>query len=172
MLKAAGLVLIFLACLGTGIARGQRLGQRIRQLRQLMRLAEFLKGEIAFARTTLPDAFLQIAGKLESPMDGFCRQLAGQMREKKGEEFSVLLWESMEAAWKNTCLEKEDVDEFYQAARNLGYLDQGMQIHLLERYLKEMEQKLELLCGALPGQRKLCRCLGLLGGVFLVILLI
>lgn len=172
MLKMTGLILIFFACLGAGCTKGQRLSQRIRQLRQLIRLVEFLKGEISFARTTLPDAFLQISGKLERPMDTFCRQIAEEMRTKKGEEFSHLLLKTIEKTWKNTCLEPEDVEEFYQTASHLGYLDQRMQIHLLEGYLRELQQKTETLMKELPGQRKLFQSLGLLGGVFFVILLV
>ncbi|MBS6196118.1 MAG: stage III sporulation protein AB [Clostridiales bacterium] len=172
MIRLTGAVLLFIACCGMGFWKSQQCAGRVRQLQELMRIGEFLKGEITFARTTLPEAMERIGEKTESPFAEFLGELAVRLRKYSGEKFSVILRQTMEETMKNTYLEKEDVEAFYQAACNLGYLDKEMQIHLLERYLKEQEQKVKLLTAQLPGKRKLLRSLGVLGGAFLVILFI
>lgn len=131
-----------------------------------------LKGEITFARTTLPEALERIGGKTEPPFSDFLETLAVRMKKYSGEKFSYILQQTMNDTMKNTYLEEEDMESFYQAACNLGYLDREMQIHLLESYLKEQGQKVEMLTAQLPGKRKLSRSLGILGGAFLVILLL
>ena len=45
-----------------------------------------------------------------------------------------------------------------------------MKIHILDRYLKEQAQKVEMLTVQMPKQQKLFRSLGILGGAFFVIL--
>lgn len=172
MTRLAGAVLLFTACCGMGFWKSQQCTGRVRQLQELMRIGGFLKGEITFARTTLPEALERIGGKTEPPFSDFLETLAVRMKKYSGEKFSYILQQTMNDTMKNTYLEEEDMESFYQAACNLGYLDREMQIHLLESYLKEQGQKVEMLTAQLPGKRKLSRSLGILGGAFLVILLL
>lgn len=172
MMKLTGAVLLFVSCCGMGYWTSQQYSERIRQIRELMRIGEFLKGEISFARTTLPEALERIGDKTEMPFSEFVKTLAKQMKGYSGEDFSHILQETMRETLENTCLEKEDKEAFYHAACNLGYLDKEMQTHLLERYLREQEQKLSMLTAQLPEKRKLFRSLGVLGGAFFVVLLL
>lgn len=172
MIRLTGAALLFFACCGMGFWKSQQCSGRIRQLQELMHIGEFLKGEISFARTTLPEALERIGEKTEPPFSGFLKTLARRMKKYSGEKFSCILQQTLNDTMKNTYLEKEDIEAFYQAACNLGYLDKEMQIHLLERYLKEQDQKAEMLKNQLPGMKKLSRSLGILGGAFLVILLL
>lgn len=155
-----------------GFWKSRQCAGRIHQLRELMRIVVFLKGEIAFARTTLPEALERISEKTELPFSACLKMIAERMKKCSGEEFSHILERTFRETLENTYLEREDKEEFYQAARNLGYLDKEMQIHLLESYLREQEEKVEMLTEELPGKRKLCRSMGILGGAFLVILLL
>ena len=47
-----------------------------------------------------------------------------------------------------------------------------MQVHILETYRMEQERKVLRLTGELPAKQKLFQSLGILGGIFLVILLL
>ena len=46
-----------------------------------------------------------------------------------------------------------------------------MQKNAMKRYLKELEQKIEYLQKEIPQKRKLYQSLGVMGGIFLLILL-
>lgn len=172
MSKFFGAVLLFFSCCGFGFWKSQKCEGRVCQLRELIRIAEFLKGEIAFARTTLPEAMERIGGKVKAPFSDFLHELAEHMNAYSGKDFSSLLQEMIDIHLNETSLEAEDREVFYQMACNLGYLDQKMQIHLLERYIREEEEKIHFLAAELPGKRKLFRSLGILGGTFLIILLL
>lgn len=172
MMKLTGAVLLFVSCCGMGYWTSQQCSGRVSQLRELMRIGEFLKGEISFARTTLPEALERISDKTETPFSDFLKMLAKRMKGYSGEDFSHILHQTMRETLENTYLEREDMEAFYHAACNLGYLDKKMQIHLLEGYLREEEQKVSMLTAQLPEKRKLFRSLGVLGGAFLVILLL
>ena len=170
MIRCTGALLLFFACSGMGFWKSRQCTGRVHQLKELIKMGYFLKGEISFARTTLPEALGQMGEKVEFPFSEFVRTLSERMKKYSGENFSHTLRAVMEEKLKDTYLETVDLEEFYSAACNLGYLDKEMQIHILDRYLKEQAQKVEMLTVQMPKQQKLFRSLGILGGAFFVIL--
>ena len=73
--------------------------------------------------------------------------------------------------YDNAALTKEDKEEFARFGESLGYLDVEMQKNAMKLYLKELEQKIEYLQKEIPQKRKLYQSLGVMGGIFLLILL-
>lgn len=170
MIRIMGALLLFAACCGAGFEKSRQCRGRVCQLRELIKISDFLKGEISFAKSTLPEALERIGEKTVDPFSDFVKKLAERMKKYSGEDFSYTLRLTMEEMLKDTYLVREDIEDFYGAACYLGYLDREMQIHILDRYLKEQTQKVEMLSAQMPKQQKLFRSLGILGGAFLVIL--
>lgn len=172
MIRVFGAVLLSVSCAGLGLLESLRLKKRVDQLRVLIRIASFLEGEIAFARTTLPEALRAVGGRTAAPFSEFLSELARQLETSSGKTFGELLRQSVAVHLKGTELCREDLEDFCEAAVHLGYLDGKMQVHILETYQKEQEQKVLRLMGELPAKQKLFQSLGILGGIFLVILLL
>ena len=170
MEKIVGSVLLFVACTGIGFYKAQEYGERIRQIRILVRISEYLKGEIEFYRTTIPNDLEHIREKSEEPFSEFLQEVSRQMMKQDGRKLTAILQESMEKLKKSTSLHQEDKTMFAEYVGQLGYLDKNMQIHLLEEYKKEQEKQLEFLAADLPGKQKLFSSLGILGGAFLILL--
>ena len=155
-----------------GLLESLRLKKRIDQLKLLIRIASCLEGEISFAKTTLPEALRSVGGRLASPFSEFLRDLASRLETCPGKSFGELLRQSAAAHLEGTELCREDLEDFYGAAADLGYLDGKMQVHILKTYRMEQERKVLRLTGELPAKQKLFQSLGILGGIFLVILLL
>ena len=172
MVRLIGVFVLLFSCVGAGVWMGKKEQLRMQQLRELIRSMEFLKGEISFARTTLPDAMEQLSNHVKPPFQTLFSKLAVEMKMHPGTGFEEILYGMLESDKEKWDLRSEDVEHFYQACSNLGYLDKEMQIHILERYIKEQEKIVEQLSGEIPQKIKLYRSLGVLGGVFLVIVLI
>ena len=81
------------------------------------------------------------------------------------------LYKEIKEQLKGTALTKEDKEEFARFGESLGYLDVEMQKNAMKLYLKELEQKIEYLQKEIPQKRKLYQSLGVMGGIFLLILL-
>ena len=77
----------------------------------------------------------------------------------------------MKGQLKGRAITKEDKEEFARFGESLGYLDVEMQKNAMKLYLKELEQKIEYLQKEIPQKRKLYQSLGVMGGIFLLILL-
>ncbi len=172
MVRLIGVFLLLFSCIGAGVCMGRREQQRIHQLGELIRSMEYLKGEISFARTTLPEAMEQLSKHILPPFHNLFAGLALELKQHPGTGFGEILYTMLENEKQNWELLPKDVDNFYQACCNLGYLDKEMQIHMLERYMKELEKTVEKLSKEIPQKIKLYRNLGVLGGVFLVVVLV
>ena len=147
MLKVSGALLVFFAGWGMGNWRSRQYQQRIKDLQILQLIISCLIGEISYARNTLPEAFSRISEKVTSPFREYLQSVAKRLKEQ---------------TW----------DLFLQTLGHLGYLDAKMQIQLLESGRTELAMREEKLQHQLPEQKRVWQSLGILGGAFLVVILI
>ena len=110
MIRCTGALLLFFACCGMGFWKSRQCTGRVHQLKELMKMGYFLKGEISFARTTLPEALGQMGEKVEFPFSEFVRILSERMKKYSGENFSHTLRAVMEEKLKDTYLETVDLE--------------------------------------------------------------
>ena len=73
---------------------------------------------------------------------------------------------------KQSALSAKDKEALMQMGAFLGYLDKDMQLRTVELYLEELDREIQTAGESIPGKQRLCRSLGILGGLFLVLLLI
>ena len=130
----------------------------------------FLRGEIALAVSTLPEAMQQIQKRTTPPFTEFFANLSENMQQSSGEEFAELLQRQVNYLKKNSSLTTEDLETFSQTAGHLGYLDKEMQLHLLDRYLQEQQETIKTLQKQLPDKKRVVRSIGILAGVLLLVL--
>ena len=103
MLKAAGLFLLFSACLSFGFGKSHALKKRLEFLRELKKALLLLSGEIRCAKTPLPDAFCKIGGKLREPLRFFFQSVAKEL-EGEGRKLPEIVFQDQlgclgESAW-------------------------------------------------------------------------
>ena len=171
MLRVAGACLILSASSLLGVQKSRQFTKRIEQLQELQRIVLLIQGEILYKNAALPEALRSSAGKVKVPFDSFLRQTAGRADAFDGVRFSDLFETEIKEQLKGTALTKEDKEEFARFGESLGYLDVEMQKNAMMLYLKELEQKIEYLQKEIPQKRKLYQSLGVMGGIFLLIIL-
>ena len=170
MLKLAGAGLLLFACAGWGFSVSWQLWERMRDLRELRRIAALLRQEISYAGTALPEALGRIAKKVSRPFGEFLDRLAQELVKYPGDSFAMIFAEQVDEQLYRTALEPQDLADFKELGRYLGYLDKEMQLANLDLYLAETEEKLARLTQELPARRKLFQVLGVMAGLFLAVL--
>lgn len=172
MLRIGALCILVCASAGLGYLMGQRLSKRLEQLKVLKRMMLFLQGEISCARSPLPEAFWNVAGRLPEPFREFLREVSEDLCRYEGETLGEVFAENADCHLKDTSLTREDLERLKELGENLGYLDKAMQLAHLETYGRELDMAIEELTEGLPVRKKLFRSLGIMGGLFLAILFI
>lgn len=154
-----------------GMLCASRLKSRILELKRLERMAMLIRQEIAYGRIPLPDIFDRLGRRIEQPQADFLKALAGELREHGDTCFSDIFSRQADTRLGTGNLRREDLDSLKGMGTYLGYLDRDTQIHTLDMYLRDTEKKIQELSEQYPEKSKICRTLGVMGGIFLVVLL-
>lgn len=157
---------------GIGFSYSFYLGRRLEQLRQLQRMALLLRGEISYGNAVLTEALASIGRKLEEPFCFFLNRVSSRLKGYPDKSFQQVFQEEVRETLKQSALSAKDKEALMQMGAFLGYLDKDMQLRTVELYLEELDREIQAAKESIPGRQKLCRSLGILGGLFLVLLLI
>lgn len=161
-----------LATTMTGFRIGETYRARIGNLYTLKRMAQLFEGEIRYGNALLEEVFVSCARRLPEPFATFLSQI--------GQKLSVLpgvllgdIWErEVKESLKQTCLTRQDKEELRLFGRQLGHLDIQMQQKVIKQYESVLDRELEELQGEAQKKQKLYRTLGVLSGLFVLILLL
>lgn len=173
-IKIIGAVLVIAAGAGFGTCPVQKITCRTKEWEELYFCLLRLKSEINHAVKTLPEALKDSVGGRPEKNVGVYRhtlwRLAECMEEGK-QEYGVLLSGVTEEGFRNSVVTAEEAERFRQTFRYLGGGDREKQLQLLEYYAETVR-----LAIAEEKQKKkekayLYRSLGLLGGIFLSVIL-
>ena len=173
-LKIIGAVLIVFAGAGFGACPVHKMKERTQEMEDLYFCLLRLKSEIRHAVKTLPEALKCAAdsgkGKTAGSYRRALKEVAKRM-ETGGESYGVLLRESAEEVFQGSVVKKEEQDAFVETFLLLGGADREKQIQALEYYA----ETIRLLITEEKQQKKerayLYRSLGVLGGIFLSVIL-
>lgn len=171
MLRGVGLGMIFFACSAIGVTAAWELKRRIRSLRDLEEAMMLLQGEIRYARATLPEAFQHVGQRAAPSCRPFFESTGKLMEQLKHKSAREAMQSCAEEKLKNQGLKREDLERLYRVGEQLGYLDQEMQIKGIEFYIEQQKAACSDAEKEYKEKERVYHCLGVMGGLFLVILL-
>lgn len=171
MLKNAGVFLILLSAAGLGYTKSRELILRERNLRQLLQMIIYLKGSVRCGCASFPEAFKETAGKLSGVYREFLREISARMKNSQGSTLAEIYRRCAEEKLKDLRLSGAEQEFLFSIGGRLGYLDREMQLRQLELCEDEIQRFLEELRKEMPEKKKLYQSLGVLGGIFLAVLL-
>ena len=170
--KVVGCILIILSSSLMGIYYGNELKNRVNDLKELKKLIILLRGDIRFSNTPLPEAISGIARRHDGSFKGFFTGVSEKLSEYSGNTFSQVWKEAVENQLHSTSLNKKDKSSLIQFGENLGYLDKEMQMNTIELFINQMEDELQDLSETTKEKVYLYKSLGIMGGIFISIIMI
>ncbi len=171
-LKMIGISLIMCTTfLGGGMA-ADKIKVQYEQLKYLQKLICRLRSEIRYAKSYLGEAFYQIGMAEKSPYREWLLGMSEQMEEKKGGRFLEIWEEQTKKNLHNSGLSKETLVRLMDFGGQLGGTDVEMQVKALELYQEEIELSMEEIREEMRTKMRLCHCLGIMSGIFVIILLL
>ncbi len=170
--KLLGICMILLAAGGCGLTYSRRLRLRLEQVRELQQLMMLLHGEIQYQCTTLPEAFEACGGQVESVCGMWMTETGRRLNAMEGMGFREIWEEQLLDLQSRTVLNKACVDDLRRLGNQMSFPDRDTQLGALTLYSQRLREQEEQLSRELPAKMKLGAMLGVLAGMFLVILLI
>ncbi len=170
MLKALGMACLFLGCFFWGFNKSLLLKGRITALTELQKLLNLICGEIRCGHTPLPEAFLLSGRKVRAPFGRFASELGESLLKEEKKTF-VDLWEEKLSLLGRTGLLSEDLDLIRELGGRIQSVDVGIQLEVLKFYEEMAGGRAKKAGEEYTVKARMYRYLGVLFGLFVVILL-
>lgn len=171
MFKIVGGICVIAATSGLGIWMAGQWKAHLRAVEQLRRMIFMLKGEILYANAPLEEAFSHVGRKNEGPLGQFFTAVSRRIERQQGEAFYAMWKEEISALGSDCGLSEKDRQELAGFGEHLGYLDCEMQERTILLYLEQLDLAIDYLREHQREKSHLYTSLGIMAGLFLVIIL-
>lgn len=171
MLKIIGMILIIGASTGFGFSMSYDLRKRIDELKYIRKIMLMLRGEVKYIKSPIPEAFLNISVRVKEPYKLFLDNTSKELIELEGKTFYDIWRNRIKVDLKDLKLKKEDLFHLEKIGENLGYLDGEMQLGTIDLYVEQLADEIKSLEGTISSKSRIYNCLGVMGGIFMAILL-
>lgn len=171
-LRIAGCILVVAGASGYGAWMAKGYVERLKTVEQLRQMILLLKGQIVYANASLQEAFEAVGRRTEGvPADLFVK-VAERIGNKQGEPF-IQIWKDEVARLEGMCaLTEADRQSLAALGEHLGFLDRDMQERNLLLYLEQLDLTIQDMRIHKQERCRLYTSLGMMGGLFLAIILI
>ena len=173
-IKLIGAVLVVLAGAGFGAYPVHKIKERTREFETLYFCLLRLKSEIGHGGKPLPEAMKTAADSKRDGKQGSCcrvlQALANRLEQER-EAYETQLRKCTEEGFRDGVLTKDEQDAVTETFLLLGGGDKEKQMQMLSYYAETICQTIGLEKQKKKEKSYLYRSLGIIGGIFLAVLL-
>ena len=171
MLKVMGCFFIIYASFMTGHAVGNYHTRMIKEMEELILLMHIIRNQIIYEGTEIPELLETCEKRAGGGVKIWLRHLSHTIATCRDKSFVEIWQESMEVLSNQTALRGDIVDEVRRFGAILGDMDVEAQVSRMNLIENIVEDRYEKERNRNGGIKRLSSSLGLLGGVFIVIML-
>ena len=172
MVKMIGAILVLVSAYAIGSLFALRIKEHEKWLKD-MKLAIFLLlGELEYRQMPLPEALRLVAQRHGGVLAAFFQATAEELEKKEGFTMKEIWQQQAGVLLKDSALTKEQRDEFAELGVYFMETDRETRRNALEFYLNRLEEDIIGMREKGADKAYLCRTLGMLGGAFLLILVL
>ena len=166
MLKWIGSILILIAGGGIGFSKSYDMEKHLEELEELKKLFYLLRSELQYSRIPFAEVFEKMVPKTVEPYQAWLQYLYQSLNEKRTGSFWKIWSQSIEEKLKHSRLKKQEMEELQNVGKNLEYMES------FDLYIEQLEHRIKNTREEYRSKRKLCQSMGIMGGIFLVIILL
>ena len=160
MQKVIGGILILSATAGAGVVYGNELKRYLRNMVYLRYVFGLIRGEIEYTCAPLPEIFFGVSARVKEPYRRWLKKTAEEMECRDLSGFARV--------W-NRCTDKYLEIPGLKQEHKILIKEPGT---FLGSFLNKMVLEIEKLRAELASKVKVGRCLGVMAGLFFIVLLI
>ncbi len=165
-MKLLGSILILMCSATLGLLKSHELQLHIKELEEIKRIFFMIKNELKYSKSMFEDIFVEISRKTEGRYKIWMQNLAEELNRREQQSFVEIWTLCSETFSEQLHLTLEEKNELNRVGRNLSCLDS------LNLYLEQLELSIDSARMEARNKKKLYQSMGVLGGVFLVIVLL
>lgn len=171
LLKLSGGLFVVMGASGLGFWLADQWKLHLQYLEQLRKMIFLLKGEILYAHSPLEEAFFRAGKKSGGELGDFFVDISRRIENQSGELFFTIWQEEIQNFGKGMPLSEKDKRDLSGFGEHLGYLDLEMQERTILLYLEQLDLEIDYLREHQKEKSRLYTSLGVMGGLFLAIIM-
>lgn len=173
MFKLSGAALIITACTYYGFYLSSNLYMRTRIIQSLITALHYIKAQIGYASSTLPDIFMDLSVNSDNCYVQEMFSYAAKTLSGEGIVTYEAVWEvAVNVLNRRKILKKDELNVMYELSHFNSYIDKNMQVQNLELSIERLKRINENVAMDIAPRMKICRIGGITAGVFIAIMLI
>lgn len=172
MLKITGCLCILAGCIGWGIGRVRDERNRIRHLREMIRIIKRIQNEISYGRHTLPEICLILSEYCKTSYGECFRTIYERTKQQDGTCLEKIWEEELARSLHRTRLQEEEKEILIGLPQNLGIQEEKYQAESIGQSMDLLLRKCRQAEDAIENKSRVIFSLSILTGVFLTILLL
>lgn len=172
MLKLLGAILVITSSAGIGLYLSSMTRGRLSDLKEFKKNIVILRGDIRYGSTPLPEAIETVGYRCNDNFKPFFEGINEDLRKQDGSSFCQMWDKATKEYMGQTYLNQKDKANISKLGDNLGYLDKEMQVKTIDLFLEQMELEITEATDTIKDKTRLYNMLGVLGGIFVTIVLI
>lgn len=167
-----GSVLVLTATSGVGFLYGVEQQEYLEKLLDIRRIVYQIKGELEYRKAPLGEVFGRVSVRMKEPYRSWLMQLEYQVENREEDDFYTIWVRAIEQSLGELHFKKEHVNQLKEMGSCLGQMDDASEAKNLQLYVERLELEIEKIRSGLGEKRRIGNCLGIMGGIFLIIVLI
>ena len=172
MIKLVGAILVLISAYAIGSLLALQIKEQEKWLKDIKTTLFLLLGELEYRQIPLPEAMEQISKRHGGHLSAFYQVLSEEMKKKEGFTVQELWCRVSEPALRECPLTKTQKEEFAELGLYFMESDKKTRREALDFYLSRLEEDIVQIREKGADKAYLCRTLGMLGGIFLLILVL
>ncbi len=172
MVKIFGSLLVIFSLGMTGICKADKLRKRYEELLDFRKILVMLQGEIRYNNATISEAFAHVGRHFSGSYKKILDKASDKTAENSGNSLEEI-WIHIVDEYKGDLNVKDnEIDIIKELGRSMGYLDCEMQENALNMLIEKIQVVIDEQGGKLPENVKVYRCMGIMLGIFVVLLIV
>ncbi len=172
MQRFIGGVLILTATAGAGYVYGMELKNYLETMRYLRYVISLIKGEIAYSGAPLQEIFSGVAKRIRQPYRSWLEETARELENREESAFARTWNKCVDRYLKPLHLKYDHLILLKEPGTFLANLERDTLDRTLQMYLNRMDLEIEKLREGLAGKIRVGGCLGVMSGIFLIVILL
>lgn len=149
-----------------GFAKSNDLQNHLNELEEIKKLFYLFRSELQYTKAIFAEVFEKVSRKTKEPYSTWLQCLCQRLLKKDVQSFWEIWCLSIEENLQQANLKEDELEELKNIGKNLEYIES------LDLFIEQLEYKIKNTREAYRTKQKLCKSMGIMIGIFLVILLL
>lgn len=154
-----------------GIMKAERVKNQLDNMKYLQRIISLLQSEIRYSRVFLGEIFHNIGQGTKEPYKSWLLEMSERADAFSGDSMEDIWKSSIERNLKILELPQCELEALKSLGNQLGYADIQVQMRLLDLYQEHLNRTIREVHDEVQTKVRLYHCLGVMGGLFVAVLL-